>query len=48
MSFDKALEKVSEKLNSWLLVQEEHGFQNGEQCAPLPRPRPQVQKAWSG
>ena len=27
--------KLSEKLNSRLLVQEEHGFQKGAQCAPL-------------
>ena len=24
------------KLYSWLLVQEEHGFQKGAQCAPWP------------
>ena len=32
---EEALDKLSEKLNSRLLVQEEHGFQNGAQCAPL-------------
>ena len=36
MSCDQALDKLSEKLNSRLLVQEEHGFQKGgAQCAPL-------------
>ena len=35
MSCDQALDKRSEKLNSRLLVQEEHGFQKGAQCAPL-------------
>ena len=37
MSCDPALDKLSEKLNSRLLVQEEHGFQKGEgaQCAPM-------------
>ena len=34
-SYDPALDKLSEKLNSRLLVQEEHGFQKGAQCAPL-------------
>ena len=34
MSCDQALDKLSEKLNSRLLVQEEHGFQKGGQCAP--------------
>ena len=34
MSCDQALDKLSEKLNSGLLVQEEHGFQKGAQCAP--------------
>ena len=33
MSFDQALDKLSEKLNSRLLVQEEHGLQEGAQCA---------------
>ena len=35
MSCDQALDKLSEKLYSRLLVQEEHGFQKGAQCAPL-------------
>ena len=35
MSYDQALDKLSEKLNSRLLVQEEHGFQQGAQCAPV-------------
>ena len=34
VSCDQALDKLSEKLNSRLLVQEEHGFQKGAQCAP--------------
>ena len=37
MSCDQALDKLSEKLNSRLLVQEEHGFQKGAQCAPWPQ-----------
>ena len=32
---DQALDKLSEKLNSRQLVQENHGFQKGAQCAPL-------------
>ena len=37
MSCDQDLDKLSEKLNSRLLVQEEHGVQKGggAQCAPL-------------
>ena len=35
MSCNQALDKLSEKLNSRLLVQEKHGFQKGAQCAPL-------------
>ena len=35
MSCDQALDKLSEKLNSRLLVQEEHSFQKGAQCASL-------------
>ena len=35
MLCDQALDKLSEKLNSRLLVQEEHGFPKGAQCAPL-------------
>ena len=35
MSCDQALDKLSEKLNSRLLVKEELGFQKGAQCAPL-------------
>ena len=31
MSYDEALDKRSEKFNSRLLVQEEHGFQEGVQ-----------------
>ena len=34
MSWDQALDKLSEKLNSKLLVQEEHGFQKGAHFAP--------------
>ena len=37
MSCDQALDKLSEKLKSRLLVQEEHGFQKGAQCAPWPK-----------
>ena len=37
MSWDKVLGKLSEKLNSRLLVQEEHGFQKGAQGAPWPQ-----------
>ena len=32
-SCDQALDKLSEKLDSRLLVQDEHGFQKGAQCA---------------
>ena len=35
MSCDQALDKLSEKLNSRLLVQEEHGFQKGGTMCPL-------------
>ena len=35
MSCDRALDKLSEKLNSRLLVQEEHGFQKGGTMCPL-------------
>ena len=35
MSGDQPLDKLSETLKSKLLVQEEHGFQKGVQCAPL-------------
>ena len=31
---DQALDKLSEKINSRLLVQEEHGLQKEAQCAP--------------
>ena len=37
MSFDQALDKLSEKLSSRLLVREERGFQKGAQCAPWPQ-----------
>ena len=37
MSFDQALDNLSEKLNSRLLVQEEQGYQKGAQCAPWPQ-----------
>ena len=33
MSYDLTLDKLSEKLKSKLLVQEEHGFQQGAKCA---------------
>ena len=32
---DQDLDKLSEKLNSRLLIEEEHGFQKGAQYAPL-------------
>ena len=35
VSCDQALDKLLEKLNSRLLVQEKHGFQKGAHCAPL-------------
>ena len=35
MSCDQALDKLSEKLKSRLLVQEEHGFQKGGTMWPL-------------
>ena len=35
MSCDQALDKLSEKFKSQLLVQGEHGFQKGAHCAPL-------------
>ena len=31
---DPALDKLSEKLNNTVLVEEEHGFQKEAQCAP--------------
>ena len=37
VSCDQAFDKLSEKLNSRLLVQEGHGFQKGVQCAPWPQ-----------
>ena len=38
MSGDQALDKLSEKkINSRLLVQEEHCFQKGAQCAAWPQ-----------
>ena len=37
VSCDQALDKLSEKLNSKLLVQEEHGFQKGALCTPWPQ-----------
>ena len=37
VSCDQAFDKLSEKFNSRLLVQEEHGFQKGAQCAPWPQ-----------
>ena len=45
VSSDQALDKLSEKLNSRLLVQEEHGFQKGAQCAPYQQ---ELKKAWPG
>ena len=48
MSCDQALDKLSEKLYSRLLVQEEHGFQKGDTMCP---PWPQELKkslAWIG
>ena len=35
VSCDQALDKLSEKLNSRLLVHEEHGFQRGGTLCPL-------------
>ena len=35
VSYDQALEKLSEKPSCRLLVQEKHGFQKGAQCASL-------------
>ena len=40
MSCDQTLDKLSEKLNSGVLTQEEHGFQKWAQFAPSP-PWPQ-------
>ena len=37
MSCDQDLDKLSEKLNSRLLGQEEHGFQKGAEYAPWPQ-----------
>ena len=45
MSSDQDLDKLSEKLNSRLLVQAEHGFQNGGHNVP---PWPQEQKKKPG
>ena len=47
MSCDQDLDKLSEKLNSRLLVQEEHGFQKGAQCAPWPQEQKKC-LAWIG
>ena len=47
MSYDQALDKLSEKLNSRLLVQEEHGFQKGAQSAPWPEEQ-KKSLAWIG
>ena len=47
-SCDQALDKLSEKLNSRLLVQEEHGFQKGAQCAPLAAGAKKLSLAWIG
>ena len=45
VSCDQALDKLSEKLNNRVLVQEEHGFQKGAQCAALATG---AKKAWPG
>ena len=45
MSCDQDLDKLSEKLNSRLLVQEEHGIQKGAQCAHWPQ---EQKKDWPG
>ena len=37
MSCDQDLDKLLEKLNSRRLVQEEHGFPKGAQCAACPQ-----------
>ena len=47
VSCDQALDKLSEKLNGRLLVQEEQGFQKVAQCAP-PSPFLQEQKKKPG
>ena len=44
-SCDQAPDKLSEKLISRLLVQEQHGFQKGAQWAPWPQDK---KKAWLG
>ena len=43
----KILDKLSENLNSRVLVEEEHGLQKGSLCAPWPQ---ELQKrlAWIG
>ena len=45
VSCDQALDKLSEKLNSRLLVQEEHGFQKGHNVPPGHR---SSKKDWPG
>ena len=48
MSCDQLFDKLSEKPNIWLLLQEEHGFQKGAQCAPLATGDPKKILAWRG
>ena len=44
MPFDQALDKHPEKVNSRLLVQEEHGFQKGALCAPGDKKKPGLER----
>ena len=48
VSFDQALDKLSGKFNSRLLVQEEHGFQKGAHCASLATGDQKKKKALPG
>ena len=48
MSYDQALDKLSEKLISRLLVQEEHGFQKGGTMCPLGARAKKKCLAWIG
>ena len=45
ISYDQALDKLSEKLYSRLLVQEKHAFQKGAHCAPWPQ---EIKNTWPG
>ena len=48
MSCDQALDKLSEKLNNRLLVQEEHGFQKEGKMCPPGRRSSKKSLAWIG